>query len=80
MNVWEIHAGNTLLIEAAKYEHREACEYLLSKGADASIKNRDGLTAADICKDDVMKVHDQLYSDYMHTNTRQLTQITLFIY
>ncbi len=48
--------GNSLLILAAKQKQREVCEFLLSKGVDASVKNKDGLTAADVCSDAVMKV------------------------
>ena len=59
-----ILTGNSLLIEAAKHKNREVCEYLLSKGADASVKNKDGLTAADICKDEVMKVQNEQCFDH----------------
>ena len=53
---WVYQIGNSLLILAAKQKQREVCEFLLSKGVDASVKNKDGLTAADVCSDAVMKV------------------------
>ena len=74
-SMWEFgwtQTGNSLLIEAAKHKHRDVCEYLLSKGADASVKNNQGLTAADVCGDEAMRVRNVFWFLCMttiHDNT-----------
>jgi len=39
--------GNTALISASRWGHREVVRFLLTKGADTSLKTKDGFTALD---------------------------------
>ena len=50
------HMGNTILFYLHEYGHLELAKYLLRKGADDSILNRDGLT----CYEGVKKNSDDL--------------------
>lgn len=45
------YAGDTALHDASRFGHDTVAKSLLDKGADKSIKNKDGKTAADVAKD-----------------------------
>eukprot|EP00544_Gedaniella_sp_CCMP2646_P000648 CAMPEP_0202510182 /NCGR_PEP_ID=MMETSP1361-20130828/53161_1 /ASSEMBLY_ACC=CAM_ASM_000849 /TAXON_ID=210615 /ORGANISM="Staurosira complex sp., Strain CCMP2646" /LENGTH=400 /DNA_ID=CAMNT_0049144435 /DNA_START=34 /DNA_END=1236 /DNA_ORIENTATION=+ len=45
------YAGDTALHDACRFGHDAVVKALLEKGADKSIKNQDGKTAADVAKD-----------------------------
>jgi cytochrome c peroxidase len=45
------YAGDTALHDACRFGHDAVVKALLEKGADKSIKNKDGKTAADVAKD-----------------------------
>jgi len=47
--------GNTALILSSMWGHREAAKFLLARGADVRLKNRDGLTAIDVAGDRAMR-------------------------
>ena len=44
------NTGDTALMEAVRYGHRDNIDYLLSKGANAALKNNGGGTAASIAE------------------------------
>eukprot|EP00339_Tiarina_fusa_P018520 CAMPEP_0117024954 /NCGR_PEP_ID=MMETSP0472-20121206/18486_1 /TAXON_ID=693140 ORGANISM="Tiarina fusus, Strain LIS" /NCGR_SAMPLE_ID=MMETSP0472 /ASSEMBLY_ACC=CAM_ASM_000603 /LENGTH=403 /DNA_ID=CAMNT_0004731543 /DNA_START=34 /DNA_END=1245 /DNA_ORIENTATION=+ len=45
------NSGDTALHDAARFGHEAVAKFLVEAGADKSIKNKDGMTAADVAKE-----------------------------
>ena len=53
--------GETALMSAAGFDNSEKVKFLLEKGADKSLKNKKGKTAADLAKDKAIKALIESY-------------------
>lgn len=59
MNI-QAKEGESALIYASRYNHKDVCMYLIALGADLSLRDRLGRSALDYARDSVKHVIEQV--------------------